>query len=100
MKSENLSIIAGSFSALSDPVRLKILMEILKEEKCVGKIAQALNLPLANVSHHLRLLEKAGMVRRKRYGKFIRYRAKSEELEKIYQFLKLVINQIRENRTD
>ncbi len=74
---------AKFFFALSDSTRLKILKEIFEEEKCVGKVAESLNLPIQNVSHHLRLLETSGFVEAKRYGRFIRYRAKKEELKEI-----------------
>ena len=50
------------FKALNDPIRVKILMALLKYEICVGEMVNLLKLPQSHVSHQLRVLKKYGVV--------------------------------------
>jgi len=50
------------FKALSDPIRVKILIALLKYEICVGEMVNLLKLPQSHVSHQLRVLKKYGIV--------------------------------------
>src|SRR5258706_13946401 len=57
-----------TFGALSDPTRRRILAQLAKGEECVTKLARPYAMSLAAVSKHLIVLEKAGLVRRRRDG--------------------------------
>lgn len=57
------------FSSLADPTRRDILHRVSASELSVGDIAKAYNLTLAAVSKHLKVLEKARLVTKKRRGK-------------------------------
>ena len=59
---ENIVDITSVFKALSDPIRVKILMALLKYEICVGEMVNLLKLPQSHVSHQLRVLKKYGIV--------------------------------------
>jgi ArsR family transcriptional regulator, nickel/cobalt-responsive transcriptional repressor len=59
--------------ALADPERLKIVQALRLGPACVSEIAEQLNEVVANVSHHLRVLRKAGLVVDRRRGKNIIY---------------------------
>ena len=50
---------ATRLKALADPERLKIVTSLLRGEKSVSSLADELNLPIDNVSHHLRVLRAA-----------------------------------------
>lgn len=65
--------LADMFKLLGDPSRLKIVLETLAGPLPVGVIATRLNLSPSLVSHHLRLLRAARLVRPKRHGREIRY---------------------------
>lgn len=60
--------ISEFFKALGDPLRLRIL-QMLPDRECdcavrnVSELAQALGVPQPTVSHHLRTLKHAGIVR-------------------------------------
>ena len=58
----------------SDPTRLKIIF-LLKNHKtlCPTDISQILNISISAVSHQVRMLEKAGLVRRMKKGKMVCY---------------------------
>jgi ArsR family transcriptional regulator len=80
---------ARFFKALSDPTRLKIIKLLAKKEMCVCEIMAALNLTQPNASHHLNLLEREGIVRKRREGKWIIYKLSTP---KILQLLESATN--------
>jgi len=59
--------------ALGAPERLKIVRLLRDGPKCVTQIAEALRLPLVNLSHHLAVLKRAKLVRARRDGRFVHY---------------------------
>jgi DNA-binding transcriptional ArsR family regulator len=58
-----------TFGALADPTRRRILAQLAKGAECVTYLAQPHAMSLAAVSKHLIVLEKAGLVRRRRKGR-------------------------------
>ena len=55
--------------ALSNPIRLFLLDEIAKEEKCVCELAEMLNVDMSNISKHLNVLKNAGIIFIEKRGK-------------------------------
>ena len=68
------SLRAEIFKALSHPIRLKIVECVSKEEKSVGEIVKYVNAEASNVSRHLALLKKAGILSDRKEGLNIYYR--------------------------
>jgi DNA-binding transcriptional ArsR family regulator len=58
-----------TFAALADPTRRRILAHLARGDKCVTHLAQPHDMSLPAVSKHLRVLENAGLLRRRRYGR-------------------------------
>ena len=67
--------LADLFHLLGDPTRLRIVLACLAQPIAVGDIAGALNLSSSLVSHHLRLLRAARIVKAERQGKQVFYSA-------------------------
>lgn len=67
--------LADLFRLLGDPTRLKIVVSCLRTPLAVSDIADKLGLSVSLVSHHLRLLKGARLVRGKRQGKQVYYEA-------------------------
>lgn len=65
--------LADMFKLLGDPSRLRIILATLGKPLPVGVIAARLDLSPSLVSHHLRLLRAARLVRPQRHGREIRY---------------------------
>lgn len=62
------------FRALSDRLRLRILLLLEEGEICVGDLVKALQAPQAKVSQHLGYLQRAGLVAVRRRGLWRFYR--------------------------
>jgi DNA-binding transcriptional ArsR family regulator len=58
-----------TFAALADPTRRRILAHLARGDRCVTHLARPHAMSLPAVSKHLRVLEKAGLLRRRRYGR-------------------------------
>ncbi len=54
--------VADIFRAVSHPVRIQILHELIKDTKCVLEVQHILDIPQPNLSHHLAILKQAGLV--------------------------------------
>jgi DNA-binding transcriptional ArsR family regulator len=66
---------ADLFHLLGDPTRLRIVLACLARPTAVGEMAAALTLSSSLVSHHLRLLRAARIVKSERQGKQVFYAA-------------------------
>jgi len=56
----------AAFSALSDPTRRAILLRLAKGDVTVGELAGSFPISQPAISRHLKVLEKAGLIRRTR----------------------------------
>jgi len=63
------------FKLLGDPTRLGILITCMDEEKSVGDIVEDVDASQSLVSHHLRLLKAARLVKPRRAGRQMFYKA-------------------------
>ncbi len=61
------------FKALGDEKRLSILRVIGDQEMCVCEVMVALNMTQPTASHHLGILERVGLVRERREGRWVFY---------------------------
>ena len=80
-----------AFKILSNPLRMKILEELLKGSRCVTKIAEQLGVSQPAVTQHIRALERMNLVIGERKGNRIHYSVNASVLEEmkrgISQFL-------------
>jgi DNA-binding transcriptional ArsR family regulator len=67
------ALCASYLKALGDPVRLQIVRALKAGPMSVSDLVLLLELEMANVSHHLRVLFHADIVTTERDGKFIYY---------------------------
>src|SRR5580658_7452713 len=58
-----------TFAALADPTRRRILEHLAQGGQCVTELARPYAMSLPAVSKHLRVLEQAGLIRRRRRGR-------------------------------
>jgi ArsR family transcriptional regulator len=81
---------AEQLSALGHPARLSILRYVVQgdpEGTPAGEIQSKLDIPASTLSHHLDRLASAGLLKSRREGTFIYYRAEYSELKVLTDYL-------------
>jgi ArsR family transcriptional regulator len=82
-ESEKLFDLSEFFRILGDSTRIGILSALLKSEMCVCDISATLNMTQSAVSHQLRLLKQARLVRYRKAGKVVYYTLDDKHIEEI-----------------
>lgn len=78
--------------ALGDPMRLRIFKEIAgRDEVSCRELVERLPISQPTISHHIKVLSKAGLVTVRKVGAFHLYRARREVLEDHRRFLGEVV---------
>lgn len=65
--------IADIFKLLGDPNRLKMIVSLIDNELCVQDLANVVSSSLSSISHQLRLLKSARLVKYRKSGKMVYY---------------------------
>ena len=76
------------FHALADPTRREILARISEREYCVTELAQPFDMSLPAVSKHLKVLERAHLLKRSKDGRVYRFEMNAGPLRDAYELLK------------
>jgi DNA-binding transcriptional ArsR family regulator len=76
-----------TFAALADPTRRRILAHLARGDRCVTHLAKPHRMSLPAVSKHLRVLEKAGLLRRRRYGRVHEMKLEAGPLKQAAQWV-------------
>lgn len=80
---EDIYDLADFYKMFSDSTRLKILLTLGKGELCVSDISSVLDMGQSAISHQLRLLKQARLVKNRRDGKVIYYSLDDEHISEI-----------------
>lgn len=83
LDSDQADELALGFTALADPVRLRVLSILAaapQGEVCVCEFVEPLGKSQPTVSHHLKILSDAGLVHGDRRGKWVWYSLDRERL--------------------
>jgi ArsR family transcriptional regulator len=83
-KDEKLYDLAEFFKVFGDSARIKILWILNKSPMCVCDLAVLLNATKSAVSHQLRILKQARLVKYKKYGKIAMYSPCDGHIQKIF----------------
>jgi DNA-binding transcriptional ArsR family regulator len=86
--------LAQMFKIMADPSRLKILWALERQEMCVCDIAAFLEISESAVSHQLRLLRSARLVKNRREGTILYYRLVDDHVRMLTE---IALNHIRES---
>ncbi|MFM1653244.1 ArsR/SmtB family transcription factor [Brevibacillus sp. B_LB10_24] len=91
------------FKALSNEARLQILHWLKEPEKhftphegidmrktgvCVSQVTEKLNMTQSTASHYLSILQRAGLIKTERIGKFTYFKRDEEKIREIADLLK------------
>jgi DNA-binding transcriptional ArsR family regulator len=78
------------FKALGDATRLKIVKMLGRKEMCVCEVMTALDISQPTASHHLGILEREGIVEKRREGKWAIYNLSTN---KTIELIKTILTQ-------
>jgi len=80
--------IAEVFKVFGDTTRMKIISALLEAELCVGDIAEITNSTQSAISHQLRVLKQAKLVKFRKEGKIVYYSLDDEHISTLYEIAK------------
>ncbi len=83
---EEITDLADLFKMFGDSTRVKILSCLQLRTMYVGEIAEALNMTVSAVSHQLRVLRGAKLVKGVKEGKEVRYSLDDDHVTKILEY--------------
>lgn len=81
---ELLYDLADLFKMFSDSTRIRILWALNQSEMCVCDISSLLNMTQSAISHQLRVLKAANLVKNRREGKIVYYSLCDEHVQEIF----------------
>lgn len=84
------------FSILADPGRLRLLSALAQQELCVCDLAAALKMGESAVSHQLRILRSARLVKYRRQGRKIYYSLADSHVMNLYSEVSAHLEEARE----
>jgi DNA-binding transcriptional ArsR family regulator len=96
MSDKTLELVAERFRVLGDRVRLRLLQALESGEQSVADLAAATGAGQANVSKHLQLMLRAGVVQRRREGLFVFYSVRDP---RVFQLCDVVCGSLAEHFT-
>lgn len=81
---EQLYDVAELFKVFGDTTRIKIICALFESEMCVYDLAAVLNMTQSAISHQLRILKQAKLVRNRKDGKLSYYSLDDEHVQMIF----------------
>jgi ArsR family transcriptional regulator, lead/cadmium/zinc/bismuth-responsive transcriptional repressor len=92
---ESLYDLAELFKVFGDTTRTKILYALFAAEMCVCDIAVLLNMTQSAISHQLRVLKQARLVKFRKEGKIVYYSLDDEHVKEIFEKGLIHINEMK-----
>ena len=85
---------AEIFKVLGDPTRMRLLYALAQRELCVCDLSAVLGMTQSAISHQLRVLRSARLVRYRKAGKIVYYTLAGAH---VLQFIDVGVNHARES---
>lgn len=77
----------ATFAALADPTRRRLLEKLSRGQARVTDLAEPFSMSLPAVSKHLRVLEKAGLLERRRSGREFHLELNAEPMQEALRWI-------------
>lgn len=81
---ETLYDLSELFKVFGDSTRISIISALMEREMCVRGIAELLGMGQSAISHQLRILRSAGLVRPRRHGKTVYYSLDDDHVSSVF----------------
>ena len=82
---DTIAELAEVFKVLSEPTRVRILQALSNEELCVCDIAAVAGMTSSAISHQLRILRTARLVKSRKDGKMVYYSLDDEHVHNLFE---------------
>lgn len=82
---EQLYDLAELFKVFGDTTRVRILCALFESEMCVCDISTLLNMTQSSISHQLRVLKSAKLVKNRKEGKVVYYSLDDDHIKHIFE---------------
>lgn len=97
MGAEIFVLQAGILKAMGHPTRVRIVDSLRGGERCVCEIVVELQLEQANISQHLAVLRRAGILVMRREGVMVMYRVRCPQMFQVLDILReMIVRQVQE----
>jgi len=96
LNDKTLEMVAERFRLLGDPLRLRLLQTLEGGERSVADLVTATGASQANVSKHLQLMLRGGVVQRRREGLFVYYSVRDP---RVFQLCDVVCGSLADHLT-
>jgi len=96
---EEIDKIADFFKAFGDATRIKIILAIKDEEKCVKDISEKCNMEISAISHQLSTLKKKNIVKSRKLGKEVLYTISDDHIKDLVESTLIHVNEEDEKWT-
>ena len=90
---KNVDLLSNFFKVMGDTTRLQLLITLQNGELCVSELSKILDMTLSAISHQLKILKMAHLVKSRKEGKAVYY---SLDDDHIYEVLEKSIEHIEE----
>ena len=77
--------VAELFKVFGDTTRMRIICALKENELCVGDIAEITNTTISAISHQLRILKQAKLVKYRKEGKTVYYSLDDDHVLQIFE---------------
>lgn len=94
LKEDTLIDISELFKVFGDSTRVKIINALLENKLCVSDIAYLIKSTPSAVSHQLRILKSAKLVKKQKIGKVVYYEVSDNHVRKLFNIGKEHINEV------
>jgi len=92
-----LSMEADFIKALAHPTRIRIIKYLMNSERCVCEFTEDLDVEQSNMSQHLAILRKQGIVSSRKDGMKVMYKVNHLQIFEILQLIEdILVSQVKE----
>jgi ArsR family transcriptional regulator, lead/cadmium/zinc/bismuth-responsive transcriptional repressor len=85
LSAESAQALADTFRVLGDPTRIRLIAAMAVSERCVSDLATLVEMSESAISHQLRLMRAARLVRTRRAGRQVFYTLDDAHILALYQ---------------
>lgn len=85
LQEQELSMLTDFFKVLGTSSRIRILLLLMEQDRCVIELSEQLGMTQSAVSHQLRLLKSSKLVKPQRNGKMVVYTLADEHVRMVIE---------------